>query len=468
MPIFLLHCLIRIFGHQSIILRLPSLIYSLTSLYLLNAVLAALFSDRLPRLTPLLLFSFSVPAIVYSQSIQPIINYFLATIIQTYCFVKIIKNDDNFSLGKINRNVGLLSGMSLIAFLFSWMCILIHVIFLLYYTLFVILKSKRDFFRRSVIIIGIGVVYFIPLGVLAYLRFGMGGHRVIHEVGSIKNLFILSYDFLVYHFNYAYDPALYRPLGPNPASLPFVALFIAGLVYFIFTRKSQRFPAAFAIVAFLGAVYFNLMPFGGVRHSLAVAPFVFIFSGYGVEALRRLTNCLNLPQALCRGIVAILLALMLLSFLHSGLNLYDKRVTTLNLSRIIESAIENNVSDIVGFVDTFRILAIWNSTEGRKLEKHGLKLKDYRPAFNENLKKKYLLVSYRSAFNADFAGKVKWPADIPSYQFTRVKVTPIEEIIGPLKPEMEIGSYHQSIYYPINGSFLYLIEPIEERPEEKE
>ncbi len=51
-----------------------------------------------------------------------------------------------------------------------------------------------------------------------------------------------------------------------------------------------------------------------------------------------------------------------------------------------------------------------------------------------------------------------WGGSIPVEEFGEASITPLVEEIGPLEPEPGIMA-HQSIYYPLNGAFIYLVEP---------
>lgn len=248
----------------------------------------------------------------------------------------------------------------------------------------------------------------------------------------------------------------------NPISLPYITLFGVGVACFIIFKKNHRIPALITGLAFLASAYFNLMPFGGIRHSFTIAPFAFIFAGYGIDYLPSAIPYLHLPLSVFRRTVVVIIVIMLLTFLVSGTQLYSKRKSTLVLDDIIKIALKNNVEMIAGLNDTYQILLIMDNTAGKPLKKQELRLVDYRPPMNTNLTEPYILISYRCAFNPGFSNEVEWPAGISLKQFKGLNITPIKEVIGPLKPEPNIMK-HQSIYYPLNGCFAYLIEPIGKR-----
>ena len=87
-PTLLDGVVINIFGSNIAIIRLLSVFVSVMSLLLLDGTIKRLFpKSTLGRWIPLLLFTFSVPSIIYAQQIQPTIYYFFATIAQVYIFI---------------------------------------------------------------------------------------------------------------------------------------------------------------------------------------------------------------------------------------------------------------------------------------------------------------------------------------------------------------------------------------------
>ncbi len=127
------------------------------------------------------------------------------------------------------------------------------------------------------------------------------------------------------------------------------------------------------------------------------------------------------------------------------------------MEQLVIFAQEHNVGHIVGYRDTGVILSMWDETIGNPLTEQGIRLSDYQSNINGNLTKPYLLVGYRYKLDAEET----WPSlsfnpNIESDDFEDLRVTTLEEETGPFSPENMIV---QSIYYPINGFFVYLIEP---------
>ena len=400
-----------------------------------------------------------MPLIIYSQSPEPIVYYFFTTVLQIYYLRKMLERaGPDLAPGSIIREVQVFSWIALLCFLLNYMSLLISFIVVGYYALFIAGLTKRYNIRRLMLVTREALIDFIPLGILAYLRLQSGDHRVVYYVRGMSGLGRLSYQALTYNLNFAYTPGFYKPLGLNPAVGPFILIFLLGAGYFLISRKKHRIPAAFAGLVFACFIYFEVVPWGAVRHTLVAAPLICIFSGFGIEALRRLNQRLKLSRGFFKFEVAILTGIVIFIFIISGSRVYAMRKSRLKLREVVRRAVDHHVKRIVGYRETVVILALLDFSEGNLLEKHGLRLEKFNPGVNDSLTGKYLLVTYRNAFNPAFDRAVQWNAAITPEDFRGVRVTPLEETVGPLEPRKDIMA-HQSIYYPINGSFIYLIEP---------
>ena len=89
---FLIRLLLHISGPNLTVLRLPNFFIAFISFFLLHLFTAAVFTNKMSRYIPLLLFTLSVPSIIYTQQIQPTIHYFFSTIIQLYVFMRITRH----------------------------------------------------------------------------------------------------------------------------------------------------------------------------------------------------------------------------------------------------------------------------------------------------------------------------------------------------------------------------------------
>ena len=458
-PVFILHLLTYFFGHHLSLLRLPALLVSLASLYLLFRILNKLFSSRAARYFPLLVFTFSVPTIIYGRSPQPIMYYFLATVIQVVVFLKILDRcRGTVALEDIFRDIRLLTRVSLLVFFLSYMSILICLIFLVYYLILALGKSGRRFSPREYLrLLGEIGINLLPLGILAFLRYRMGDHRFVFGVENPGEFLRLAFASLTYNFNFAYTPGLYKPFGPNPVTWPFIALAILGLIYFFRQRQRHRWPALISLVIFSIFAWREMMPLGGIRHTLVVTPFLYIFAGYGLQGISDRTAGDLKPGGHATTIAGALTLLTVVVFLFSGSRLYSRRESTLNLREIAELARVHDVGTVVGFGESVIVLALMSRSREGLLEERAIRLKQYLPGWNTPPPERHLLVSYRHAVDPPFR-RMAWGGSIPVEEFGGASITPLVEEIGPLEPRPDIMA-HQSIYYPLNGAFIYLVEP---------
>jgi hypothetical protein len=111
------------------------------------------------------------------------------------------------------------------------------------------------------------------------------------SVRSIPKLLMHAYDLATYHLNVFYNPALYWPESLNPVLLPLVLLCVWGWILAVrgkFGSYARQFAwlglAAAAAPAMLSLV--KMFPFGGVRQSLYLSPFLLTFAVFGFYALR--------------------------------------------------------------------------------------------------------------------------------------------------------------------------------------
>lgn len=462
LPMIITLTSIGLFGHHVLVLRIPSILVSILSFWILKLILYRLFSRSPSRLLPLLFFSFSIPSIIYSQSPHPSMYYFLSSGLLILCFLTV---SDRISRSPGYRTIAggiyLFGGVSLLSFVMNYMSLLVSLILTTWLGLEILRLSKGERTRKALFFLCNCSIAFMPLVPLVLLRIRMSAYRLIYRVNDIGDLLLYLYDFFTYHFNFAYTPLLYRPLQLNTATLPFILLCFGGAIYCLVSFPKQRIPILVAIGIFLAAGILQVMPLGGIRHSLTVAPFAYVLAGFGLESLMALGKLSGKARAISRAAITGLILLMLGVFCYSGLKVYSDRRSTLKIDLILKTAQVHEVTRIVGFRHTFGALRVWDATAGGVLDKAGIDLEKYHSGMNDYLSEKYLLVAYRHSFDPPFDPYVAWKANINHRQdgFRNVKVTVLREEIGPLKPEPDI-MVHQSIYYPVNGCFIYLIEPL--------
>jgi hypothetical protein len=125
------------------------------------------------------------------------------------------------------------------------------------------------------------------------------------SLGSIPVLLKHAYDVFTYNLNPFYNTSLYWPEQVNWAILPLVLLCLWGWV----RAASGKFGQQARHLAFLGLVALAMpallslrraFPFGGVRQTLFLSPFFFVFTALGFYAFRsrRATRLLGMSIAL--------------------------------------------------------------------------------------------------------------------------------------------------------------------------
>lgn len=455
LPMLLVRILNNLFGPHILILRLPAVLTSLLSLCLLHRVLSECCSKPGAVYLPQILFTLSIPSLIYSRQIHQSIYYFFTTGLQIYVFWAMVQElTPTSSLPDIRRKIQIFTRISLFMLLANWMSILIYMMLMGSYLIIILIKqlSRPHLLKHlSLVILEVGIEA-VPLGILAYLRFRMGGavrpyFKPHYYADSLLDIPKQAYDLINYHFNFAYTTDLYTPLGANLLTLPFVALFLIGVIYFFLKRPWLLWPGLFAVLLLSAIFAFKLVPFGGVRHSFILAPFLFIFIGYGVEALYAITSHLNRPVAIAHWSVITYALLAIGTFLYSGSHLYIARNSRIDLKALADFAAHREISTIAGLQDAYNILIMMDYTQGNRLKDNGIQFKLLgNDAYNTHAPsvttadKNYFVVTYMRPL---------------SFNLQQKRVTALREDFGLLLHHPPIN---QSIYYPLNGFFAYFVE----------
>jgi hypothetical protein len=318
-------------------------------------------------------------------------------------------------------------------------------------------RGRSGVGRKVMIAIFNAALVTIPLLTLAGVRMWSGkevsrpyfeGLYYLDSWKQITQVPRLTYDLLSYHFNFSYDPDLYMPRGNNWLSLPFVLLVIGGVACWLYRRRAEAaVPLAWAAAVILGAGALKVMPYGGLRHSFTLAPFLYVAVGYGVMAVPvgRWRDALSGAAA---GLALVIFAL-------SGVHLYADRQSTLDIKTVHALAEQYGTQRVMGYCETYLILGIWQESGGGTDD---LDLAEVCKGDGEaSAGTPYLLVDYRRTFDPDPTWPaLAWNPAISREIFAGARITPLIEDVGPLDPH-RMGV--QSIYYPMNGFFVYLVEP---------
>ncbi|MBI1787413.1 MAG: hypothetical protein HYR60_07670 [Acidobacteria bacterium] len=313
----------RAFGRTVTAARLASVILGAAAIPAIFLVVYRAAGAFLPALFAAAFAAISIPLMEFSQRTYPYgaAPFLSALIILTYLGVAEEKPGAPRSLARISLALfafSLVSAVSL--FVNATLALAAGVGFLAMAAVL-----GRDFFRRNREERGIlfGMVATAGL-VLLVAAIGSGknpryGLRVYlreyyhsFDAGAIPFLFHRAYDLLTYQLNLFYNRSLYWPLAPNLTLLPLVLLCLLGWGLSI----AGKFGAMARRLAWLGlaSVWIPALlslrasfPFGGVRQSLFLAPYVIGFTALGFYALR-FTRWTTVAGCLAAGLYAVLWA----------------------------------------------------------------------------------------------------------------------------------------------------------------
>jgi hypothetical protein len=445
--------LVNLYGASLLALRLHSVVVSVLGFIFLWRILKQLFPDDLwAQMLPCVLYTFSIPSIIYTQQIQPTVYYSLGTALQLTTFIPFYRTSYNDSA--LWRRMVIFVGVSTVAFFLNYISVLVTVILgaIWCFRLYDAVRHKNLKLRE-------GMWLFIGFTASHLLLFLLILNRP-YQGSPARNYFIPyyllnliefiqhSYDIITYHLNYVFDTALYRPLGYNILSLPFVVLVLVGMLRFIHAERLHILYAAFALLTLYMASLATIYPYGGVRHSFALAPFVYIFVGYGVVAFRH-----RWREMVLGGLIVY----MLVCWFLWGVNVYDMRRSRLDGAVVAQMVADYNVSTVVAHFDTYETLILQASLDTILPDTVSLiQLRSRQDLGSPQLEEPFLLVAYRTAINPTWANPPDAaPVNIP-YNLEDFSIEPIITDVG-LLPGPILGP--QSIYDPINGFFLYYVEP---------
>ena len=262
-------------------------------------------------------------------------------------------------------------------------------------------------------------------------------HRL--DLGFPAFLVSRTYDLMSYHLNLFFDQSLYWPRSLNPVTAPLVALCIWGWI----RALSGRLGAPARQLALLGACCAVLVaamtvtrffPYGGVRQTLMLSPFVLAFAALGGESLcsHRWGRALSLAAA----------AIYLFAWSFHLPHFYEARITPYRASELVD---------------------IWNRngklpflTEPMSLEAIRYALRNHPQVnvdeFSENTRTPFLWISGHWS-----ARDSLWSGDL-------------EQRLAELGHKLELlverqaaypahQDYVQSLYFPPNGLWIYKVTP---------
>ncbi len=298
------------------------------------------------------------------------------------------------------------------------------------------------------------------------------------------------YDLFNYHLSLVFDPGVYQPLQWNWVSLPFLAVLAAGIICRIILRRKEgklladpdsilRLTVA-TLLACLVANSFFLVPFGGIRQIFFVLPLMALFYGWLVY----LITAASCRRPSFRKLLApVLVLLPVLPFLLSLPGLYRDRISRLDLDEIAGAIDEHQPAALVASEQNIQILEMALQADPRFTDVHW-------PGFGypcQTLDADFITVfptldfSYRGRpWKVHWVRKDYFPPGIDEALWVDLHISresgyegprmlrffpaPVETVPGNYRiitlketPGNAPDALHQSIYWPPNSFYLYLV-----------
>jgi hypothetical protein len=253
---------------------------------------------------------------------------------------------------------------------------------------------------------------------------------------SIVKLLQHAYDLAAYHLNLFYNTSLYWPERANAVLLPLIVFCALGWVL----AMRGRFGAGARHLAWLGVAAIALpavislignFPFGGVRQTLFLSPFLLIFTALGLYSLRARLATRILAVALACGYAGLW-----------GANLprfYEERLAPYSGDDIVQAWRQNGEAPV--YARGCEREVRYNIRAHPEIGIHTLPTTAQPP---------YLLVS--THYRID--DKVCFPGYLDYLHQAGYKVSVVTERL-PKHPESL--QYSGSLYFPPNGLWIYKI-----------
>ncbi len=450
--------IVNLFGPSILALRVPMVITSALGMLLLTRVLHQLFpGDTWAVWLPPVCYAFSIPSILYAQQIQPTTYFFLATVLQLTVFIPFYRTEYHDPARR--RRVIAFVAVSTLAFFFNYISVLVTALLGMIWCirLYDEVRIRRRLAPRAGLrLFAVFAALHIPLLLLVHnIPFGgQPGRNYLMTYYFLNPLAFLqrTYDLASYHFNYVFDPALYRPLGANVLSLPFVLLVVYGAVMFIRRSRLHVIYTMFAILMVYAASAAAVYPYGGVRHSFTLAPLLYVFAGYAVATLR---NSLSAHRILFGGLLVYMIGCWFLW----GTALYEERRARLDVAEVARLVEDYDVDYVVFHDEAYDVLALQAHTRGRPLFERDVTLiglQGIDDLFEVAPDAPFILIAYRTALDAAWENPPGAPEPSIVCDLCGSNVKALISDMGPLPVE---GMVAQSIYWPVNGAFVYYVEP---------
>jgi len=445
-------------GGTAMVARIPSVLFGtatiLAILFLVYYVLKSHSrkSAFVAAFLAALLTAISIPQIEFSQRTYPFGTIPFLTTLLVLLHLEIVKviQSDRLSIEKF----------SILAFLYALIAgfsIFLHMSFsiVLVSSFFILLVLARRFLKldhqNQVTFIGISAlavlsVFLAWIGNEIHISPNQTGYRpylasYYHRLDSGAIFFLLTrvYDVMTYHLNLFYNGALYWPRQLNPVLLPLVGFCIFGWIYAAFGKFGQvakhlSILAIMCLILIAVLSFLKKYPFGGVRQTVFMAPFLFSFTAMGFYALGRSARWK--PIAVVVGVAYIILWIINLP------HFYQERIIPFDSRELLtawEQSGKPKVYTLSGCKDSIK----YRMRQHSQVEVQNLPF----PLPNDQV---FLIVSIHGAIED---GHGLWRPRLQeeikrSGYITTLIMKRIPKY--PWKPD-----YRQSLYFPPNGLWVY-------------
>jgi hypothetical protein len=266
------------------------------------------------------------------------------------------------------------------------------------------------------------------------------------DLGALSFLVTRAYDLATYHLNLFYNGALYWPRQLNPLLLPLVVICVIGWCHGIvgkYGRTAQDLSLLAIICVALAAIFslFKKYPFGGIRQTLFIAPFLFSLTAMGFYTLTQ-SRIGKLIGVILAGSYMLLWAINLPLF-------YQERSTPFSQQELL------TVWKQTGKLKFYSFSACEHSIKYRLQQHSEIGIKKLRRQLPEA---PFLLIS------------THWPLEDPLWRTTLQEelkesggFPTLVMMRAPKYPLDRLHQYHQSLYWPPNGLWIYKVTAQEDQ-----
>jgi hypothetical protein len=451
----------RAFGGKAAVARIPSVLFGAAAILAIFSLVYRVLQSHLrgsaflPAFYAALLTAISILQLEFSQRTYPFAAIPALTTLIVILHLEMVRviQSDKVSIGKFSIFAflyTLVGGFSI--FLHMSFSVVIGGSFLCFLVLVPrFLKLNR---QDQVIIIGISALAVlglflawvgnaIPLSQSGY-RWYLSPYYHRLDFGAISFLLTRAYDVFTYHLNLFYNGILYWPRHLNPVLLPLVGLCIFGWIYAALGKFGQaaKYLSLLATGCMVLTAVLALLkkyPFGGVRQTIFMTPFLLSFTAIGFYTVVRS------PKLKPIGVV-VAVAYIILWMINLP-HFYRERVQPFDSKELMTTWEQSG---------KLKVYTLGGSNESIRYRLRGqprIEIKDLPWPRLPN-EESFLLVSTHWSIEDELwrpklKGEIESSGFVGTLLMNRLPKYPLKR------------DYIQSLYYPPNGLWVYKISMAE-------